>query len=128
MKSPPLFLEGVFCRVNICVEQFLIEEVVNSILKYAAVTDYKLTVKKVERDGYIISNEKQGKIVAIGKLNVRIDGEERKNLVGAFTIDIRKYKWAEAEGFTQDQMIDDLTGEIFDLIGVDEVYDYLCPE
>jgi hypothetical protein len=84
-------------------------------------------VKKVDEDGYVIQNEQMQRIVALGKLRVKVDGEEEE-LVGAFTINIKKYKWADAEGFTQDQMIDELTGEIFDLIGVDEVFDYLCPE
>ena len=34
------------------------------------------------------------------------------------TINVKKYEWADAEGFTQDQMIDDLSGEVFSLIGV----------
>ena len=115
-----------FSRVNICVD-FLIEEVVASVLKYATEVDCRLVVKKVDEDGYVIQNEQMQRIVALGKLRVKVDGEEEE-LVGAFTINIKKYKWADAEGFTQDQMIDELTGEIFDLIGVDEVFDYLCPE
>ena len=49
-------------------------------------------------------------------------------MVGAFTIDVSKFKWADAEGFTMDQMIDEggLRGEIFNIIGVDEVFNFLC--
>ena len=96
---------------------FLIEDVIRSILKYASPTGCKLTVKRVDDDGYVIHNQEAERVVALGRLNVKVDGEK-----------IKRYKWADAEGFTQDQMIDELSGEIFDLIGVDETFDYLCPE
>ena len=106
---------------------FLIEDVIRSILNYASPTGCKLTVKRVDDDGYVIHNQEAERVVALGRLNVKVDGE-KKEIVGAFTINIKRYKWADAEGFTQDQMIDELSGEIFDLIGVDETFDYLCPE
>jgi hypothetical protein len=104
----------------------VVEKVVSQILFDSKDVDCKLTFKRVEKEGYLISNEERKRIAAVGLLHIKNEEGENEEVVGAFTIDVRKYKWAEAEGFSQDQMIDDLTGEIFDLIGVDEVLNYLC--
>ena len=49
-------------------------------------------------------------------------------MIGAFVINVKNYKWADAEGFTLDDMVEDdkLAGTIFNLIPVDEVFDFLC--
>jgi len=99
---------------------------VSSILEEANDIDCSLTVKRVEPEGYIISNESREKIVAVGLLNIKNEEDEDEAVIGGFTINVKRYKWAEAEGFSQDQMIDELTGDIFNLIGVDEVLHYLC--
>ena len=90
--------------------------------------DCNLTVKRVEDEGYIINNEPKTRVVAVGLLVINNSLDEEEVIVGAFTIDVTKYKWADAEGFSLDQMVDEeaLAGEIFNLIGVDEVLDYLC--
>ena len=103
-----------------------IKTLVAEIMHEANDMGCNLTVKRVESEGYVINNEPKTKVVAVGLLNIKNEDDEEECVVGAFTINISKYKWAEAEGFSQDQMIDDLTGEIFNLIGVDEVKDYLC--
>ncbi len=103
-----------------------IEAITYSLFTQAKNTDCKLTAKRVDEEGYIISNEAAEKIVALGVLHIKDDNGEKQEIIGGFTIDAKKYKWAEAEGFTHDQMIDDLNGEIFDLIAVDEILDYLC--
>lgn len=105
-----------------------IKTLVAEIMHSANDIDCSLTVKRVESEGYIISDEGPSKVVAVGLINIRNENDEEEAIVGAFTIDVKKYKWAEAEGFTQDQMIDEakLAGTIFNLIGVDEVLGYLC--
>lgn len=94
----------------------------------ANAADCSLTLKRVEKEGYVISNEGPKRVVAVGLLNIINEEEEREEVVGAFTINVTKFKWAEAEGFSMDEMIDEtgLSGEIFNLIGVDEVLGYLC--
>ncbi|MAF24897.1 hypothetical protein CL634_04910 [bacterium] len=99
---------------------------VSDILHQANDLDCNLSLKRVENEGYIFGNEKKTRVVAVGLLNILNEEDEEEAVIGAFTIDVSKYKWADAEGFSQDQMIDDLRGEIFNLIGVDEVLDYLC--
>ena len=101
---------------------------VSDILHQANDLDCSLSLKRVENEGYIFGNEKKTRVVAVGLLNILNEEDEEEAVIGAFTIDVSKYKWADAEGFSQDQMIDDLRGEIFNLIGVDEVLDYLCHE
>ncbi len=105
-----------------------IEVLVKDVLHEANDIDCNLELKRVEEEGYVISNEGKRRVVAVGLLNMTNENDENEAIIGAFSIDVKKYKWAEAEGFTLDQMIDEeaLNGEIFNLIGVDEVLDYLC--
>lgn len=105
-----------------------LEIIISGILRLAKHTDCHLTIKRVEKEGYLLQNEKKTKIAAVGQLNIMNENGEHEKVLGAFSIDINKYRWAEAEGFTQDQMVDKLTNEIFNLIGVDEVFDFLCEE
>ncbi len=105
-----------------------IKLLVADILHQANDADCNLTVKRVESEGYVINNEPKTKVVAVGLLHIKNENGEAEVIAGAFTIDITKYKWADAEGFTLDDMVDEeaLAGTIFNLIGVDEVFDYLC--
>jgi hypothetical protein len=105
-----------------------IKALVAEIMHEANDADCNLTVKRVEEEGYVINNEPKTKVVAVGLLNIKNEDDEEEAIIGAFTINIKKYEWAEAEGFSMDQMIDEeaLSGQIFNLIGVDEVPDYLC--
>ena len=118
---------GFFCRVNIYVDR-TIKLLVADILHQANDADCNLTVKRVENEGYVINNEPKTKVVAVGLLNIKNESGEEEAIVGAFTIDVSKYKWADAEGVSLDDMVDEepLAGQIFNLIGVDEVFSYLC--
>ncbi|MAF25109.1 hypothetical protein CL634_05990 [bacterium] len=104
-----------------------ITEILEGIVEQAKNEDCNIIIKQVENDGYLLTNEKIKRIAGVGLVHIKNETDEVEEVVGAFTIDVSKYKWAETEGFSHDQMIDDLTGEIFNLIGVDEVFDYLCP-
>lgn len=116
-----------FSCVNISMDR-TIKSLVADILHDANDIDCSLTVKRVEQEGYVINNSPKTKVVAVGLLNIKNEISKKEAVVGAFTIDVKMYEWADAEGFTMDQMIDDeaLNGQIFNLIGVDEVLDYLC--
>ena len=116
-----------FSRVNVSMDR-AIKSLVADILHDANDIDCSLTVKRVEREGYVINNSPKTKVVAVGLLHIKNEVGEKEAVVGAFTIDVKMYEWADAEGFTLDNMVDDkaLNGRIFNLIGVDEVLDYLC--
>ena len=90
--------------------------------------DCNLLFKRVENEGYVINNAPKTRVVAVGLLNIKNEEGVEEPMVGAFTIDVSKFKWAAAEGVTMDQMIDEggLRGEIFNIIGVDEVFNFLC--
>ena len=105
-----------------------LELLLSGILRKAKAADCYLVVKRVDDDGYVIENSSKTRVVALGIINILNENKKEEEVIGAFTIDVKKYKWAEAEGFTHDQMIDDLTEEVFNLIGVDEVFDFLCNE
>lgn len=57
-----------------------------------------------------------------------ITNEEEDLLVAAFKINIKKFAWAESEGFTQDQMVNDFKGEIFKNIPVKNIANYFLSE
>ena len=105
-----------------------VELLVKDLLHQANDLDCNLVVKRVENEGYVISDPEPRRVVAVGLLNIKNEDGESEYVVGAFTIDVKKYNWADAEGFSLDEMVDEeaLSGQIFNLIGVDEVLDYLC--
>ena len=104
----------------------LVEEVVNEILFLSEGMACDLSIKTVGRDGYLICNDDSKKIAAVGMVRIQGDDGSKEKIVGAFSINIARYHWAEAEGFSEKQMIEQLNDEIFTLMGVDEVLDYLC--
>ena len=106
----------------------LIEEIIEDLARESSERECNVNIKLVGKEGYLVSHENAQKVVAVGIINIRNDDDEVDKIVGAFTIDVRKYAWAEAEGFTQDQMIDELNDQIFTLIGIDEVIAYICDD
>lgn len=53
-----------------------------------------------------------------------ITDEEENLSLAAFKINIKKFAWAESEGFTHDQMINDFKSEIFKNIPVKNIANY----
>ena len=104
----------------------LVEEIVDELVNRPSDMDCEVIFKSVGEEGYLVSNTDAKKVAAIGVINIRGDDDKIDKIVGAFSINVNKYAWAEAEGFSQDQMIDELNEEIFTLIGVDEVLEYVC--
>ena len=105
-----------------------VETLITNLMHEANDADCNLVFKRVENEGYVINNAQKTRVVAVGLLNIKNEEGVEEPMVGAFTIDVSKFKWADAEGFTMDQMIDEggLRGEIFNIIGVDEVFNFLC--
>ena len=104
----------------------LVEEVIEELSMGSEDLPCGVSFKQVGEEGYLASSSDAQKVAAIGVINIRNEDSTVEKIVGAFTINVNKYAWAEAEGFSQEQMIDDLNDEIFTLIGVDEVLSYLC--
>lgn len=122
-----MLIRGGFFSVNIYVDR-TVSTLVNELMHQANDLDCSLSFKRVEDEGYVISNEEGARVVAVGIFNMPNEYEEDEAVVGAFTINVKAYKWADAEGFSLDDMIDEenLQGRIFNLIGVDRVLHFLC--
>ena len=85
---------------------------------------YSIEVEKtIDSDSYILSNKKAERAVIIGR--VEINGVY---VISTFTINVYKWRWAEAEGFTKEQMIEQMGPEIFASIDLKFVSRYLAGE
>ena len=83
---------------------------------------YSIEVEKtIDSDSYILSNKKAERAVIIGR--VEINGVY---VISTFTINVYKWRWAEAEGFTKEQMIEQMGPEIFASIDLKFVSRYLA--
>ena len=83
---------------------------------------YSIEVEKtIDSDSYILSNKKAERAVIIGR--VEINGVY---VISTFTINVYKWRWAEAEGFTKEQMIEQMGPEIFASIDLKFVSGYLA--
>ena len=124
---PTMLIRGGFFSVNIYVDR-TVSTLVNELMHQANDLDCSLNFKRVEDEGYVISNEEGARVVAVGIFNMPNEFVDDEAVVGAFTINVKAYKWADAEGFSLDDMIDEenLQGRIFNLIGVDRVLHFLC--
>ena len=111
--------------VNICVPRNAqLNKEVSILRKEATKLGYKLDVDKtVDSDSYILSNKNEEKAVIIGRVEIK-----GSDVISTFTINVRKWRWAEAEGFTKDQMIEKLGSEIFSAIELNNVSRYLAGE
>ena len=89
----------------------IISEVVAHLVAEAEKSECELTTKELGEDGFLITNKKNNKVAAVGIVNIKDKGKKEK-IVGAFSIDVHKYHWAESEGFAQKQMIEKLNNDI----------------
>ena len=77
----------------------------------------------VDGGSFILKNPLNGKSILIGEANLA-KGTKSKYIL-AFTINSSKWKWAEDEGFTRDDIIDIFANDIFEQIDVNETPSYL---
>lgn len=70
---------------------------------------------------YTILNEFSKKAIVLGSTGGELDSE-----IVAFTLDVFKYKWAKAEGFSKEQVLGpELCSEIFSLLDPEDIMEYL---
>lgn len=75
----------------------------------------------LSESSYIILNETSKKAIVIGTIGDKQDVE-----IVAFTLDVFKYKWAKAEGFSKEQVLGpELCSEIFSLLDEKDIIKYL---
>ena len=96
---------------------------VTSIKTEAKKLGYKIIVSKTEdQDSCILANEDTKKELAVLIGCVELN---ETNIITSFIINVRKWKWAEAEGFTRNEMVEKLGNEIFSSIDVKHIPAYL---
>jgi hypothetical protein len=96
---------------------------VTSIKTEAKKLGYKIVVSKTEdQDSCILANEDTDKELAVLIGCVELN---ETDIITSFIINVRKWKWAEAEGFTRNEMVEKLGNEIFSSIDVKHIPAYL---
>lgn len=76
--------------------------------------------RTLDSSSYILSNAKKSRAVIVGRVVV-----SGNSIVVAYVIDINKWNWALTEGFNKDQIIDNLSSEVFEEIDMDDISSYL---
>jgi hypothetical protein len=54
---------------------------------------------------YVVANLKSRKVILVG--------QTKEGIVKFYEVNVKKWKWAELEGFSADNMVSDLFNEIF---------------
>lgn len=98
-----------------------LEAEMGKIKKAALLLGRELDIDSSLSEGsYTIVNHSQNRAVVIGSL-----GKENKTEIVAFTLNILKYKWADAEGFSKEQVLGELAREIFSILDSRDIIKYL---
>jgi hypothetical protein len=94
---------------------------VNKILEHCKKRDLKIDARPCEDvDGYVFGHSDAGKAIVLAlKKEVYLDS------VKAYSINIKKWIWAEQEGFTTEMMVTELKNEIFTEIPLKSAIEYL---
>ena len=76
--------------------------------------------KTEDKDSFIITNRSSQKAALIGQVDLH--GQE---ILVSFLINVHKWAWAEAEGFTRSEIVDKFSKEVFTEIDVEEIAENL---
>jgi hypothetical protein len=66
------------------------------------VLGFEIEIVECEKQLFLLVNRENEKVAAIGMCGAG----EGKAKIESFVIDVRKWMWAEAEGFSMEQMVD----------------------
>tara|TARA_R100000008_G_scaffold83940_2_gene70152 strand:- start:2264 stop:2566 length:303 start_codon:yes stop_codon:yes gene_type:complete len=91
-----------------------LKEALASVLIQSEFENIKLTVRESTSDSSVLLMNKS-------KAKLGLIGLTEESGIHAFTIDVYKWRWADEEGFTFDQIIEDLTSEIFTEVRLHEL-------
>tara|TARA_Y100000588_G_scaffold238762_1_gene252475 strand:- start:399 stop:719 length:321 start_codon:yes stop_codon:yes gene_type:complete len=93
---------------------------ITKIVKNAEKNGAKIAVSETpDKFTYIIATKDLKKAVIIGKVDIN-----KIEIVVGYIIDLNKWKWATAEGFTRDQIVDDMSGEVFKHVDLKDIPQY----
>ena len=79
----------------------------------------------VDGDSFILKNPQNGKSILIGEAYIIPKKQGGHKHILAFKINSKKWKWAENEGFTRDEIIDIFANEIFEELRTEDAANYL---
>ena len=81
--------------------------IIKDIKREAETLGIDLIVKRTQSklETYVLANKNINKAILIG--------QNKNDDIKCYQIDMKKWFWAEAEGFTTDEIIEDLFDEIF---------------
>ena len=99
----------------------LLVKEVNKILDEAKSREYRVDARPcMGVEGFVFGHSDAGRAIVIAlKEGPYLD------VVKAYSIDIKKWEWAEQEGFTTEMMVTELTHEIFTEIPLKSAIEYL---
>jgi hypothetical protein len=108
-----------------------LEREVDKVLQEAAEAKCHIVANPSEGgDSAIIANEGRNTAVIIGVLSVDISNQnvskKLQEFCVAYSINLPKCVWANTEGFSLEQMVDEMGEEIFKKIDLHEVLPALC--
>ena len=69
--------------------------------------------RTLDSSSYVLSNAKKSKAVIVGRVDL-----SGNSIIVAYAININKWNWALTEGFDRDQIIDNMSGEVFEEIDI----------
>ena len=68
----------------------------------------------VDENSVLLANTNSKKVIILGEVNMF-----GQDIMVAYDINVRKWSWAESEGFNSNQIIDNMAPEIFSEISID---------
>ncbi len=81
-----------------------------------------IVVEQTKDDSsWTLSNFSTNKSVIIGEMMT----DEDEYYLAAFKINVRRWNWAIDEGFTRDEIVSKLSGEVFEQIKISAISQYL---
>ena len=105
--------------------QQILLHILEKIVKDIKNKGCKAKTYQIEPRCWMISNQKRKRTVAFGHVP-DVNDENLGRIIGAFEVNLVKLKWASAEGFTHNEMIDKDLG-VFEMVEISEIPNILCP-
>ena len=100
-----------------------LEDTIAAIIKDADELGYKLEkTSTLSSRSFVIACKDTNKAILIGEVKIN---KSQKKEIKAYKINIHKWIWAESEGFSKSQILDELGREIFTEIDPKTGLEYL---
>ena len=96
-----------------------IANLILKLKKEAVEEGFNLKWIEIKSDNIVIlANEGKRKACFLSK------GDKKGEIIG-YEINVKKFLWAEEEGFTVEYMVEQMAEEVFQIIDLDEIIDHL---